>query len=108
MIVELRTYRLKVGTLEQFVRIYEERGYALQSGTLGEPLGWYTVEGGTLSSVVSLWQYGSHAERAEKRARLAANPEWLAYLREVSPFFESMENQFLVSAQIGTRPHRDD
>lgn len=102
MIVELRTYRLKVGALEPYVRLYRERGYSLQAEALGEPLGWYTVEGGTLSTVISLWRYDSHEDRAQKRAKLAASQDWQAYLREVSPLFESMDNQFLVPAALGT------
>jgi hypothetical protein len=100
MIVELRTYRLKVGALEQYVRLYRDSGYALQAGALGKPLGWYTVDGGTLSAVVSLWRYENYEDRAHKRAQLAANEKWLAYLREVSPLFESMDNQFLIPAQL--------
>ncbi|AOK20779.1 hypothetical protein WJ47_05610 [Burkholderia ubonensis] len=101
MIIELRTYKLKVGALEQYVRLYREHGYALQSRALGEPLGWYTVDGGILSTVISLWRYDSHEDRAQKRANLAANQDWQAYLREVSPLFEAMNNQFLVPIQLG-------
>ena len=100
MIVELRTYKLKVGALEQYVRLYRERGYALQTGALGEPHGWYIVDGGALSTVVSLWRYASHEDRAQNRAKLAANKDWQAYLRDVSPLFESMDNQFLVPVQL--------
>lgn len=105
MIVELRTYRLKVGALEQYTRLYRERGYALQAGALGEPIGWYTVDGGTLSTVISLWRYDNHEDRAQKRARLAANPDWQTYLRDVSPLFEAMDNQFLVPVQLTAEAH---
>lgn len=104
MLVELRIYQLRVGCLEQYLTRYKEVGFALQSSHLGAPVGWYTVDAGPLNQVVSLWQYADHEERARKRAALAASPEWRAFLQDITPFFETMENRFLTPSAFNTVP----
>jgi hypothetical protein len=104
MLVELRIYQLRVGCLEKYLSRYRTVGFALQSSHLGEPVGWYTVDVGPLNQVVSLWQYADHEDRAKKRASLAANPEWRAFLEDITPFFETMENRFLTPAAFNTAP----
>lgn len=100
MIVEMRTYRLRVGRLEEYVEAYRVAGFGLQRRHLGDPLGWYIADGGPLSQVVSLWQYRDHEDRSQRRAKLAADAQWQAYLQRVSPLFEAMENRFLVPAAL--------
>lgn len=100
MIVEMRTYTLLVGRIKEYVHLYRKTGFALQSRHLGEPLGWYVVDGGPLSQVVSLWQYRDHEDRATRRARLQADEAWRDYLRQVSPLFDAMENRFLAPVSL--------
>ena len=100
MIVEMRTYTLHVGRLQEFVEQYRSSGFALQCRYLGEPLGWYLADGGALSQVVSLWRYLDHEDRASRRERLAADAQWQAYLQRVSPLFQAMENRFLSPAAL--------
>jgi hypothetical protein len=100
MIVEMRTYRLRVGQLEAYLDAYRDVGFALQQRYLGNPLGWYITDGGPLSQVTSLWQYQGHEDRAHRRTKLAADAQWRAYLARVSPLFEAMENRFLVPVAL--------
>ncbi len=52
MIVEKRTYRIKPGSMHQFLRAYEEGGLQIQSQTLGNLLGYFSSEVGELNTVV--------------------------------------------------------
>jgi len=96
MIVDHRTYAVKPGSLPKFLKIYEERGWPVQRRHLGNCLGWYiSMDIGPLNQVVHLWGYEDLADRAERRARLAADPDWQAYLGESMQLLDHMENKIL-------------
>lgn len=77
----MRTYTVKPGKVQAYVKAYAELGRATQIKHLGQPLGYYTAEIGGLNRIVHLWGYASLAEREAKRALLEADPAWVAYLR---------------------------
>ena len=79
MLIDLRTYTLKIGSVRDFLALYAAEGLAVQSAHLGSPLGYYTTEVGELSQLVHLWQYQDMADRERRRAALEADPRWLAY-----------------------------
>ena len=79
MIVDLRTYSIKIGALRAFLELYAREGLAVQTQHLGAPLGYYTTEVGELAQVVHLWQYADMADRERRRAALESDPRWLAY-----------------------------
>ena len=79
MIVDMRTYTVPVGLLQEFLSLYAQEGRAVQTRHPGEPLGYYTTEVGELGQVVHLWNYRDHADRDARRARLEADPDWRAY-----------------------------
>ncbi len=96
MIVEERTYHIHTGRLPELVRLYADEGIALQQELLGNLLGWFTVDVGELSSVVSLWGYESYAEREERRARLQADERWRAFLAKIQPLIHTQWNRIMV------------
>jgi hypothetical protein len=96
MIVEQRDYHVFTGKLPQLVRLYEEEGIALQQEHLGNLIGWFTVDVGALSTVVSLWGYQSAGEREQRRARLQADPRWKAFLDKIQPLIHTQQNRLLV------------
>ena len=79
MLIDLRTYTLKIGSVRDFLALYAAEGLAVQSAHLRAPLGYYTTEVGELSQVVHMWQYLDMADRERRRAALEADPRWLAY-----------------------------
>ena len=79
MLIDLRTYTLKVGSVRDFLALYAAQGLAVQTEHLGPPLGYYTTEAGELNQVVHLWQYLDMADRERRRAALESDPRWLAY-----------------------------
>ncbi|EXL03618.1 NIPSNAP family protein [Aquamicrobium defluvii] len=96
MIVEERIYTIQAGQLGRYLSIYSDGPMQLQSRVLGQMLGYFTTEIGDLSTLVHLWGYESHAERDRRRALLAQESEWQAYLAECTPLIRSMENRIMV------------
>ena len=96
MIVEERTYHVITGKLPQVVKLYADEGIELQRQYLGNLLGWFTVDVGELSSVVSLWGYESYGERERRRAELQADDRWKAFLARLQPLLHTQWNRILV------------
>lgn len=100
MIVEMRTYTLKPGTLAEYLKLYEEKGLRVHGEILGTLIGYFTTEIGNINEVVHLWGYASFEDRQLRRARLAANEEWRAFLEAALPYFEKQENKLLHGASF--------
>jgi hypothetical protein len=96
VIVEERTYHVITGKLPQVVKLYADEGIELQRQYLGNLLGWFTVDVGELSSVVSLWGYESYGERERRRAELQADDRWKAFLARLQPLLHTQWNRILV------------
>jgi hypothetical protein len=96
MIVDHRTYNVKIGKLNEFLKLYETEGLPLQLKYLGHCVGWYVGNDiGPLSQVVHLWAYEDIADRDARRAKMAADPAWAKYLEKAGPLLNTMENKIL-------------
>ena len=95
MIVEMRTYVLHPGQQGNFLALMENEGIAIERRILGHMLGFYTSEIGTLNHIVHLWRYDSFEDRQQRRAKLAADPEWTGFVPKVLPLIRDMENRIL-------------
>ncbi|HEX7812536.1 MAG TPA: NIPSNAP family protein [Burkholderiales bacterium] len=99
MIIDHRTYAIKPGKLEDYLKVYQTLALPLQLKYLGHCVGWYVSNDiGPLSQVVHLWAYKSLADREERRGKLAADPAWPGFLEKATPFVDSMENKILRQA----------
>jgi hypothetical protein len=96
MIVEMRTYTFHPGGVPKFMQIYEARGMAIQKATLGNMIGYFTSEIGTLNQTVHMWGYQSLDDRQKRRAELVANADWHAFLGEVMPLLITQETKILL------------
>lgn len=94
MIVEQRTYTMQPGKAGEWLAFYGERGLPVQQRLLGRLIGFFQSEIGTLNQVMHLWAYDDLAHREQCRARLAADPDWNAYLRESPKVILKMRNSF--------------
>ena len=81
MIIDLRIYTIKPGQTAAFVALYKEHAWPIQQKHLGRCLGYHTTIEGQLNQVVHLWAYDSQADRETRRAAMAADPAWSAYLK---------------------------
>ena len=96
MILEERTYTIRTGLVQEYLALYEREGYAPHRRFLGDPVGFFVTEVGTLNQVVHLWRYDSMADREQRRAKLAQAPNWGDYLDAATPFLLRMENRIMV------------
>jgi hypothetical protein len=105
MIIDHRTYSVKIGKLNEFLKLYETEGLPLQLKYLGYCVGWYVSNDiGPLSQVVHMWAYKDLADRDARRAKMAADPEWAKYLEMAGPLLNTMENKILRPASWFTPP----
>lgn len=96
MIVEERIYRIRNGRMARYLQLVREEGLAIQQPILGHLLGYFTTEIGTLSQITHLWAYASLEDRTRRRATLAADARWQAFLPKLSENIEHAENRILV------------
>ena len=100
MIVEQRRYSLKIWCVPEYLSLYETEGYAIQKPILGRLVGYFSTEIGAQHQIVHLWAYRDLADRAERRARLGADPAWRAYVKKVAPLQISPQNEILLPASM--------
>ncbi len=81
MIFDLRTYTCHPGKAGEWLKLYEEKAYAIQAKYLGKPLFVSTSEVGTLNQVVHCWVYTSQADREQRRTAMEQDPGWHEYRR---------------------------
>jgi hypothetical protein len=100
MIVEMRTYTLKPGTIAEYLKLYEEKGLEVHRRILGTLIGYFTTEIGNINEAVHLWGYVSFEDRQIRRNMLAANEEWQQFLRSALPYLEKQENKVLLGTSF--------
>jgi len=82
MLLDVRTYTCRPGTIRKHLELYEKMGFGPQSRHLGQPLAYLTTETGNVNQYVHIWVYENAADREKKRAAMAADPDWVAYTQE--------------------------
>src|ERR1700690_3772577 len=82
MLVDHRTYTVKPGTMGKQMALYQEYGWKPQTRHLGQPLAYLITETGEVNTYVHIWVYKDAADRATKRAAMAADPEWQIYVQK--------------------------
>jgi len=102
MLVEMRTYTLHPGKIATYLKLYETEGMAIQKPILGRMVGYYSTEIGPLNQIVHMWAYEDLKERADKRAKLTADPRWQAYVAQTGPLLVSQESKILNPAPFFT------
>jgi hypothetical protein len=82
VLLDHRTYRIKPGMVQAHLELYEKYGLAAQTRHIGQPVAYLFAESGDLNTIVHIWAYDSAADREQKRAKMAADPEWQNYLKK--------------------------
>lgn len=95
MIYEMRTYRLKAGTMPTYLKLVQEEGIALQKQHLGNLVGYFFSEIGVLNQIVHIWAYESLDDREKRRDALAADPRWQEFAPKIQACMDTMENKIL-------------
>jgi NIPSNAP len=100
VIVDVRTYRVRPGTLPANLALYEKHGFAAQTRHLGKPVAYLFTETGELNTYMHLWAYESAGDREQKRAAMMADPEWKEYVRlnGEAGYLQHQTNRLMVPA----------
>lgn len=104
VLLDLRIYTLATGKLREYLDLYAREGLPVQVRHLGRPFGYFVSETGPQDQVVHLWAYASAADRERRRAGLAADPAWLAFVGKTGSFFRHRETRLVESAPFWPVP----
>ena len=80
MLLDVRTYNCRPGTIKKHLALYEKMGKGPQTKHLGQPLCYLTTETGNVNQYIHIWVYEDAEDRNRKRAALFKDPEWLKYI----------------------------
>jgi hypothetical protein len=102
MLVDVRTYQVRAGTLPLQMALYEKHGLGPQTKNIGQPFAYLTTETGELNTFMHMWAYESAADRETKRAAMMADAGWKEYLRLNSEagYLIHQENKLMVPASF--------
>lgn len=108
MFYEFRTYRLKNGAVPEYLKVVGEEGIAIQKRHLGDLVGYFSSEIGPINEIVHIWGFASLDDRQARRARLMADPDWLAFLPKIRNLIVTADNKIMTPAPFsplgGTEP----
>lgn len=93
MLLDVRTYTCRPGTIKQHLALYEQYGKAPQSKHLGQPLAYMVTETGNPNQYVHIWVYESAGDRETKRNAMWADPDWLDYTKRSAELGALIEQQ---------------
>lgn len=102
VIIDHRTYSLYPLMLQRWLDLYEKEGLPVQQRHLGALIGFFVTEIGPLHQAVHLWSYDSMEDRQQRRAKVAADPDWTAFLKKNSELgaMQAQENKILVPVRF--------
>lgn len=95
MIVDHRVYTVRPGRLREYLDAFESHGLPLYTRYCGTLIGYFVAESGTLNQVIHLWGYEDAADRDKRRAALARDTQWCAFLETALPLLVSQESRLL-------------
>ena len=95
MIIEMRTYTIKPGELQNFINIYDKEIRQIHTKILGNQLGFFYTEIGNVNEVVHLYGYDSFEDRQSRREILSQSREFHSYINKVKHIIVDMKNQLM-------------
>ena len=106
MLLDLRTYTCRPGTIKAHLALYGKLGKEPQTRNLGQPLAYLTTETGNPNQYVHIWVYQDAADRAQRRAAMQADPDWIAYVQESAKLaaLVAQENKLMIPVDFFPPP----
>lgn len=100
MLLDVRTYTCRPGTIKKHLAIYEQYGKVPQTRHLGQPLAYLVTETGNVNQFIHIWVYENAGDRERKRAAMWADPDWVKYTEESAKLgaLVSQENRLMTPA----------
>lgn len=81
MLLDLRIYTYHANKFRKFLKSYEEIGFALTSRHLGETLGVFRSDDGTMNQTLQFFLYKDANHREECRRAMLADPQWVEFVK---------------------------
>lgn len=104
---ELRTYTLRVGTMAEAVKLYQENGFpALKKGGYDKKLvGYFQADTGTINQLVHLWKFDDDADRRAHWEAVFADSDFVdKFAVKFRPLVMTQEVKLLRAAPWGPHP----
>ena len=97
MLLDIRTYTCRPGTIKKHLALYEQYGKGPQTKHLGQPLAYLVTETGNPNEYIHIWMFEDAGDRERKRAAMWSDPEWLAYTTKSAEFgaLDSQQNKLM-------------
>ncbi|MEM7250021.1 MAG: NIPSNAP family protein [Pseudomonadota bacterium] len=97
MLLDVRTYTCRPGTIKEHLELYEKLGKGPQTKHLGQPLAYLITETGNPNQYVHIWVYENAGDREAKRGAMQADPDWINYTQESAKLgaLEHQENKLM-------------
>lgn len=100
MIYEIRTYTVKIGKLNPYVKHFEEVGLPIIS-KYSKLIGYWYKETGELNQIIHIWEYENSDIRIEKRKALYNDPEWIKKFIPIAlPMLLKQESHLMTAANF--------
>jgi len=103
MVVDCRTYTIRVGMVKTFIALFEAEGLEPQQRVLGNFMGLYRTEIGDVNQIMMMFGYADAGERERRRAALYDDPAFAAYLKKARDMIEKQDVRLLVAAACNPR-----
>lgn len=100
MILEERNYTTVPGGAPKYLALWQEHGRSAQERILGPVHGVWTVEVGSLNTIVFHWIFTDPLDRQQRRAELMADPEFAQFRGRVRDLLVSQTNRILITAGL--------
>ncbi len=81
MIIDHRCYTLYPLKLGKWLALYEEYGLQVQLEHLGNLIGFFQTDIGTLNQVIHLWGFEDLSDRQRRRAAMTQDAAWQDFLQ---------------------------
>ena len=108
MLLDIRTYVCRPGTIKKHLALYERLGKGPQTKHLGQPMVYMTGETGNPNEYIHIWVYENAGDREQRRAAMAADPDWIAYTQESAQLgaLVSQTNKLMTPVAFFPEPKR--
>jgi hypothetical protein len=100
MIFEMRTYTIKIGQLNNYIKHFEQNGMPIISKYVTLIGYWYT-EIGELNQIIQIWSYDDLNERSAKREELYRDTSWLCeFIPKAMEMLEKQESKIITPSNF--------
>jgi hypothetical protein len=100
-IFELRTYQVKVGNMAAVSALYQQEGWPALAKHPSKLVSYFIGDVGALNQLVHLWRFDDDADRRAFWAGVYADPEFMAFAKQLRPMLDAQNNQLMSAAPWG-------